>query len=261
MREGLVSVIIPVYNSEKFINRCIDSILLQTYPSIEIIVVYNPSQDNTLKILKKYDTKINLILNKELNHPAISRNIGLKKAEGEYIALCDHDDFFASVKIEKQVRVLKESCYGLVYTDFIRVDVNANQIEIDRIRCSEWNRDKWLSSRFIVFSSILIRKCLFDYIGYLDEDEKIKGCDDFDLLIRLSKITKFKRIPEFLTYYGLHSNNLSKQIGMMNMSRARVFKKHNMLRKYLRSLIWVIPRDLTRMKIKEWSLFDSFYKN
>lgn len=93
--EILVSIIVPAYNAEKTIEKCLDSLLNQTLKEIEIIVVNDCSSDNTLKILKKYKNKIKLIDNKKNLGPAGSRNKGLDIATGKYIGFVDSDDWIA----------------------------------------------------------------------------------------------------------------------------------------------------------------------
>ena len=259
--DELVSIIVPAYRSGKFIEKCIDNILNQTYSTVELIVIYSSSpNDNTLDILKKYNIYKNLRVIKSdvVLSASVARNVGLENANGNYIAFCDADDFFAHDKIEKQINYLKKNRdVGLVYTDTIMVDIKGN--EVNRHICPEWDREMWLSHRFITFSSVLTTKEMMDKVGCLDE--RLVRCMDFDLLIRLSNATTFKRIPEFLTYYTLHPGNISKQKVVVNLNRAQVFRKHRMWKKYLHSIFWIIPRSILRQKLKETPIIYSFYSN
>lgn len=240
----LVSIIVPVYKGEQFINMCIDRLLSQTYPDNEIIVVYDDSPDNSLRILEEYVPKINLIKQKKTS-PAIARNVGLRYANGKYIAFCDIDDFFAPNKIEKQVEVLEENPnIGLAYTDIVKV--NHNRDEMGRTLCPDWDKEYWLSHRFIAFSSVLLRKDILDKIKEKDGyyfDENLPAFDDFDFLIRISKETQFKRIPDFLTYLRFHSENLSKDLCKMDVVRARIQWKHKLIRHWANSVIFAIPKQ------------------
>lgn len=238
-KKDLVSIIVPVYRAEKFIRTCLDSLLDQTYENVEIIAVYSKSPDDTLGVLKEYETKIKLIEEKgKKSNPATARNIGIQHANGKYIAFCDADDFFASEKIEKQIHVLEKfPNMGLVYTDEVIVDCYGD--EIKKFKSLEWDRKYWLSYRFITFSSIVLRKYLLDKIG--DFDPKLIGAEDFDLLIRLSDITEFKRIPEFLTFYRVHQMNLSKNTNKTNIATAQVFGKNKMHKLYIHQIFWIIP--------------------
>lgn len=112
MKQPKVSVIIAVYNTEKYIEKCLDSLLSQTYPNIELVVVNDCSTDNSLKILKKYTKKysnIILIDNKENRGLSYSRNIGLENASGEYIGYIDSDDYVDQDYYEKfMTKIIKE---------------------------------------------------------------------------------------------------------------------------------------------------------
>ena len=93
--EDLISVIVPVYNVEKYLNKCIDSIINQTYKNLEIILVDDGSQDSSGKICDEYTKKDNRIkvIHKENGGVSSARNIGLNNATGEWIAFIDADDW------------------------------------------------------------------------------------------------------------------------------------------------------------------------
>ena len=88
-----VSIIIPVYNAEKYLKRCLDSVLSQTLKDIEIICVNDGSTDNSIQILKEYGSKIKVI-NQENQGLSVARNTGLKEAKGEFVAFLDSDDYY-----------------------------------------------------------------------------------------------------------------------------------------------------------------------
>lgn len=211
-KNSRVSIIVPTYNCEKYIAECLDSILNQTYPEIEAIIVYDPSRDNTLEILKSYYNKfpdrIKLIIQDKKTSPAIARNVGLMHATGHFVGFCDADDFFKKKKIELEVEYLnKYSDVGLVYTDAIFV--NQKSRIIGELITPEWNFEYWLRNRFIAFSSILTYTKLARRVGGFNTS--LDAFDDFDFLLRLSKVTKFMRVPYVLTAYRQHFTNLSKQ--------------------------------------------------
>ncbi len=104
----LVSIVIPVYNSEKYIRQCLDSVIEQTWENLDIVCVNDGSQDNSLAILKEYeskDTRIRVLSKENEGKGAASaRNMGLKNAKGEYVQFLDSDDFFESDMIESLVK-------------------------------------------------------------------------------------------------------------------------------------------------------------
>ena len=125
MLDGKVSVIIPMYNSSKHIEECIQSILNQTYENIELIIVDDRSKDNSTQIVKKFnDNRIKLIELQENVGAAMARNKGIDEAQGEYICFIDSDDYWVLDKIEKQVKFIKENKYAFIYSDYAYLNTN-----------------------------------------------------------------------------------------------------------------------------------------
>ncbi len=121
-----VSVIVPVYNSEKYLKRCLDSLVNQTLSDIEIIIVDDKSPDNSNVILKeyekKYKDKIKVFHNKTNKGIGYSRNFGIKKASGEYLTFVDSDDFVDINIYEKMYNKAKRSNLELVFCDIKKID-------------------------------------------------------------------------------------------------------------------------------------------
>lgn len=103
------SIIIPVYNSEKYIDRCLKSVLTQTYDNYEIIIINDGSTDNSEKILKKYETNKSIKIITQTNHGvSYSRNIGIKESTGDYILFLDSDDFYENEILETLKNNIKD---------------------------------------------------------------------------------------------------------------------------------------------------------
>ena len=113
----LISVILPVYNCEKWVERCIKSILNQTYKNIQLIIINDGSTDNSLEICKKYENDKIIIINKENSGVSETRNIGLEKAEGKYIFFIDADDYIKDDCIENMYKKAKEYDADVVKCD------------------------------------------------------------------------------------------------------------------------------------------------
>ena len=109
MSEPLVSIIIPLYNAENYIAQCIDSVLAQTWPNIEVIIVDDGSTDNSLQIANQYKNDQILILDQKNQGASAARNNGLKFAKGDYIQFLDADDILSGNKIASQMSVLNNS--------------------------------------------------------------------------------------------------------------------------------------------------------
>lgn len=163
-----ISIIIPVYNSEKFIRKCLDSVINQTYSNWEIIAVNDGSGDNSYFILTEYaskDVRIKVITQDNAG-PGISRNEGIRKATGEYISFLDADDYVDEIFLEKIVKKIEESP-DVVFIDAIREKPNGEIIRIEKmsefkelskdglIRNQMTGKMPWGGWRKIVKSSVL----------------------------------------------------------------------------------------------------------
>jgi len=102
----LVSIIIPIYNCERFLRRALEGVLQQTYPNLEIIVVDDESSDNSYSIAKQFETRAVKVFRQKNAGAAVARNTGLKNANGAYIQFLDADDYLSPGKIEEQMKAL-----------------------------------------------------------------------------------------------------------------------------------------------------------
>lgn len=124
--EELISIIMPSYNTAKYINESIRSVINQTYSNWELIIVDDCSSDNTDEIIKNInDDRIIYIKNKVNSGAAISRNKALKHAKGKWVAFLDSDDVWLPEKLEKQTKFMKKNNYKFTYTDY-RINLNGN---------------------------------------------------------------------------------------------------------------------------------------
>lgn len=165
----MVTIIIPSYNSELFIERCLESVFKQTFNDIEVIVIDDASTDNTEKILRKYKKKNNfkVIRNKTNVGVGISRKIGIENANGEYITFLDSDDYLISDFIDTNIKLIKQHDSDVVYTS-IEVISPLHQKEIIQVgnyfaeNEATLNIFFWCQMNFItgkLFKTELLRKC------------------------------------------------------------------------------------------------------
>ena len=118
-KKALVSIIIPVFNAEKTIERAVRSVKNQTYKNWELLLVDDCSSDNSLKAIKKLESrKIRIIRLERNSGPAVSRNAGLDAARGDYVAFLDADDFWDAEKLEKQLKFMEEKDCAFSYTSY-----------------------------------------------------------------------------------------------------------------------------------------------
>lgn len=183
-----VSVIIPTFNCAKYILNTIDSVLVQTYSDIEIIVIDDGSLDKTKEVLKKYYNKIRYLYQAN-SGPAAARNLGIRKSHGTYIAFLDADDVFMPEKIERQVRCLEENTsLGLVYCDACTSyedGTKIGSINAERRAYSGHVFDKLFLDCFILTPTVMIRKECFNKIGYFNEC--LKRSEDYEFYLRIAK--------------------------------------------------------------------------
>ena len=129
MIKDLVSIITPAYNSEKFIEETIISVLEQTYTNLELIIVDDCSKDKTCEIVEKWiknDNRIKLIKLNENSGAAIARNVALKNASGRFIAYLDADDLWEIDKLEKQIKFMSEMKCGFSCCSYEVIDSDGN---------------------------------------------------------------------------------------------------------------------------------------
>lgn len=120
----LVSIIMPSYNTARFISETIESVLAQAYPNWELIIVDDCSADDTDAIVRPYlsDDRIRHIKNKKNSGAAVSRNRALREAKGKWIAFLDSDDLWLPEKLEKQIAFMEKNDYHFSYTNYIEID-------------------------------------------------------------------------------------------------------------------------------------------
>lgn len=222
----LVSVIIPAYNAESFIERTIQSVLNQTYKNIEIIVVDDGSQDRTSEIVKEIAQQENCL--RLLHQPnlgvAAARNLGICNSKGEFIAPIDADDIWYPRNLEKQVNtMLTASSVGMVYSWSVDID------EEDRLTGGfhtsplEGNIYNALIYRNFIgnASATLIRRSCFEKVGKYDsqfKEQNAQGCEDWDLYLRIANVYKIRVVPEFLVGYRQLIGSMSSNYSSMSKS-------------------------------------------
>jgi len=187
-----VSIVIPTFNSEEFIKIAIDSVLSQTYPDIECIVVDGGSKDGTLKILESYGTKINFISEKDKG-VFDALNKGVKKAQGEIIGWLGADDFYANqTVIATAVRNMKETNAFLCWGDLVYVDrYNTDKI-LRYWKSSVYEKGLMKKGWQLPHFASFIRKEIFETYGYFRLDFKISADYEFFLRVLEKKhITSF----------------------------------------------------------------------
>ncbi len=210
----LVSVIIPAYNRGWIVCEAVDSVLAQDYPNLEVIVVDDGSTDNTQDLLIKYKDRIRVVYQKNSGVSA-ARNIGIKNANGEYIALLDSDDLWCKKKISSQIDFFRNNPEALICQTeeiWIRNGKRVNP-KIKHKKPSGMIFEASLSLCLVSPSAVMIKKTLFDSVGLFDE--KLPACEDYDLWLRISLEYPIYLTPEpFVIKKGGHDDQLSAAPGL-----------------------------------------------
>jgi len=221
----LISVVIPVYNAEKYIDDAINSIVTQTYKNIEIIVIDDSSTDNSYAKLEKWqalDDRIRLYRNDKNSKIVKTLNRGFGLARGEYIARMDADDISVNVRFEKQMQFMKDNpIYGLVGCSLITIDKNGNKlgrqfmptdIDINRLL---------LIGTPVPHPTWMIRKSVVQKIGLYRNDT----AEDYDYILRLkTNNIAFTNINDCLLYYRISESNTANTQGLKQI-KAKIYAK------------------------------------
>ena len=218
-RNDLVSIIINCYNSETYIKKAIESVISQTYSNWEIILWDNQSTDRTREYVNNFqENRIKYYLAPSFTTLSCARKLAIEKANGVYLAFLDSDDYWEPEKLAAQVTVLEEyPKVGIVHTNFILVTENAelsvtlqNNYYATIKQYSYTDKNIYrnlLYSNYIIFSSLLVRRKVYDSIGGINE--AFNQNEDYELLLKASLITNASNVPRKLTFYRIHSNNQS----------------------------------------------------
>lgn len=209
---GLFSVIIPTYNRAHTLPRAIQSVLSQTYSNWELIIVDNYSHDSTSALIETYvDTRIKFYQINNNGVIATSRNYGISKANGEYIAFLDSDDWWTESKLEIGFMYLQKG-YDFLYSNFIVVNSTSLKSRIysqAQLRFPVFY-DLLKYGNPIACSSVIVKYTYLELISCFSEDPNLVSCEDFDAWLRIAKHTdNFICIPSADTFYSQGDTNLS----------------------------------------------------
>lgn len=203
-----VSVIVPLYNSERFVAAAVESILQQSYPPYEIIVIDDGSSDRSQEKLSPYRDRIHYIYQNNQG-VAAARNRGIQQATGDLIAFLDHDDYWFPNKLEKQVATWQQNpTLGIIHSGWRRVDTWGNPLG----DITPWQKaptldlEAWVRWKSVLLSAMLFRRDWLVQIGGLDTSFQ-QACD-VDLVLRLVLAgCQSTWLREVTTCYREHDRN------------------------------------------------------
>lgn len=226
----LVSVIIPVYNREKTIERAIDSVLSQTYTNFEIIIVDDNSTDNTMSLVSRYENnepRIRHVQHNKNKGAQAARNTGIKMAKGEWIAFLDSDDEWLPQKLELQLSLAVIMGTSIVHCEcYVK---NPNDVQQKRFGVPKLSGNIYidlLKKPGPMFQGLLVKKECFEHINYLDET--IVSYQEWETSIRLAEFYPFAYVekPQFIYHYH-EGETISKDERRAIEGWSQIVKKHH----------------------------------
>lgn len=218
-----VSIITACYNTEKFIEDTIKSVINQSYKDWEWIIVDDCSTDGSVNIIKKYtDDRIKLIESKTNKGASEARNLGLEKAKGRYIAFIDSDDVWDLNSLEKRINYLRNAQEQAVYTSYRRADENLNIVLKDFIAEDNVNYKRMLQNCPVFISTLVYDTQKSGIIKFPEVHRREDYAMFFDLLKNVKIIRALK---EPLVTYRIRNNSYSRNKWLMFKLQFLVYYK------------------------------------
>ncbi|ACS91097.1 Glycosyl transferase, family 2 [Thermococcus sibiricus MM 739] len=205
----------PSYNHEKYIAQAIESVLNQTFPDFELIIIDDGSKDRSKEIIKAYekkDKRIRAIFHKNNKGIARTMNEGLRKAKGKFIALFSSDDVWVKDKLEKQLKFFEKNDDLVVWSEGLVIDAQGNptggtftqMYGASKKKKSGNLFEELLKGNYIFGQSVILKKKNIKDITY---DERLKYLNDYKFMVDLAYNYEFYYIPEPLAMYRIHGKN------------------------------------------------------
>ncbi len=280
MLKELISIIVPVYNVEKYVNRCIESILQQSYKYIEIILIDDGSTDNSGKICDEWakkDKRI-IVIHKKNGGVSSARNLGLDIAKGEYIGFVDSDDYIDERMFELLINKLLETesdmcfCNGYYVENTKKAKMNLNYNDISDKRTIMQKMFENNHANFAVWNKLIKKDCLKQLRFNLEISIYEDALFNFEYLDRINKIAFVK---ECLYFYDvsresstLHENNIKKKITILDsmIKIIKILEKNNIKELYNQQCIFIgrvynYEKIARKEKLEiDFSLYKNFVK-
>jgi glycosyltransferase involved in cell wall biosynthesis len=207
-----VSVIIPVYNREKYVGEAISSILAQSFTNFELLLIDDGSTDDSVEIMRSYtDPRVRLVRNERNLGIPKTRNKGIQLARGDYIAILDSDNIALSDRLAKQVAFLdRHKDYVLLGSGAALMDEEGQSLKKGKRRfvSSGEVKSHLLFRCWLHHSSVMARTAILQAYGYR---EQYVVCSDFDLFVRLARKHKLGHLPEPLVRLRVHAGSITRE--------------------------------------------------
>lgn len=202
----LISCIIPAFNSERYVGEAIESVLAQTYRQLHVVVADDGSTDATVSVVQAYGSRVDLVQQATAG-PAATRNLGLNRARGEFVAFLDADDVWHPEKLERQMArfaARPELDLCITQVQMVWADELADE--------AHYYRDAPRTAPVAGYSTpaLLARRAIFESVGIFDT--RLWFADATDWFMRAEEAgAVLELLPEVLTYHRMHGTNLTRR--------------------------------------------------
>jgi len=237
-KRATVTVVIPAYNAAEFLAETLDSVLAQTYPPLEVIVVDDGSEDETPRIVAAYEGKVTYIHKPHGRGCGGPRNVGIRAASGEWVGFQDADDIWKPTFLEELVETAVETGADVVFCDYMTLSegeiLGPSSLESTGMkpRLGALGSKSTLRnpfdlllkvSNFIPASGVMVRKRSLLEAGLFDEG--LHSCEDLDLWLRLTPKHRFAVVNEVLMLRRKHARNMTHDRWTMLTSEIAAYEK------------------------------------
>lgn len=215
-----VSVVIPAYNAESYLRKALESVLNQTVPADEILVIDDGSTDGTRAVVESYAPRIRLLQQKNQG-PSVARNLGVASTQSEFIAFLDADDSWHPRKIERQLATLADNpgCI-LCYSAILAIGVDGSEAVDPACPVEDLRAALHISNPGVPPSCVMVSRSAFLEVGGFNAS--FKGSEDWEFLLRLYKVGRFCVIQEPLTLYQVSTTGLSSDVDRLLVEATRM---------------------------------------
>lgn len=228
----MISVVMPVYNCEKYIQEAVDSILKQTYTNFELLIIDNASTDKTIELVQKYDDDRIRILNNEKNMGLLySLQRGVEEAKGELIARLDGDDTCLSTRFEKQIKYLRENPDVWLCGTKVKAFSGLKTINIE---FPELCDDRYIKFALPFYNCVAHSSFMFRKKELAEANIKYRSsnyCQDYFMLLDVALKAKIGLVDEYLVIIRFHSRQTSNTFSMKNRENETVCAKKEYIAK------------------------------
>jgi glycosyltransferase involved in cell wall biosynthesis len=260
----LVSIVVPVYNGDQYLEKTVQSILVQDYESIELILVDDGSKDNSKAIITQLamqDPRIKPFFNQN-GGVANARNFGIAQAKGDFIAFCDQDDLWLPNKLSQQMPLFSNNSVGLVYcgaiTDYVLYQKQSKSGFKNKHKGQVF--DKLVQLNMLTCCTAVVRTSYLQQVDGFDDDRALMGVDDWHLWLKLAMVCEFDFVADYLAVHVFHGDNYSLNDEKMHEAEVLCLNKiESIAATRNQSANWALIKQQLHIRYAKSYIFSGFY--